>query len=309
MSKKINTPVLLICFNRPNLTRKVFEQIRIVKPSKLYVAVDGPRNNTEKVLVDDVKSIFKTIDWPCRIKKNFQKKNLGCKLGPIAAMKWFFKNEEMGIILEDDILASVSFFYYCDELLNKYKNTTEIGTISGNNFTDLSNTKYSYLFTKYSQTWGWATWRRVWEKYDLSLSDWPYKKKERWLKSILDNTLARLYWKIIFNAVYKGEIESAWDYQWTYMSWKNGLLTIIPRRNLATNIGIGVAGATHTKMKGKLFDFPKFEMEFPMKHPKEHKSNILLDAKIQKSYVLWKEILMNLFRKFCIIYRKSVGRK
>jgi len=301
MLKRFNTPILLICFNRPDLIKKVLAQIRMVKPISLYLAVDGARNDAEKRKVDEVKKMVGEIDWNCEVKTLFADKNFGCKYGPVRAMNWFFENEEMGIILEDDILVSKSFFYYCQELLNRYKNNQKIGTVSGNNFSEVSDADYSYMFSKYSQTWGWATWRRVWKKYDIKIKDWPKRKKSGWLNNVLPTKISVFYWKIIFDAVYKGEMESAWDYQWTYMSWVNKLLTIIPQRNLATNIGIGLAGATHTKLKGKLYEYPKYEIDIPLKHPQHIEINETLDEEIQKNnYVLWKEVFMNLFRKLRI---------
>lgn len=302
--KKIKSAVLLIAFNRPELTEKVLTQLREIKPSKLYIAIDGARNKQDQYQIEKVKQVIKTIDWGCELKTNFASKNYGCKYGPIRAIDWLFKNEDRGIILEDDILADKSFFFFADQLLEKYINEKKIGSISGNNFTNSPKTKKSYMFSKYSQTWGWATWRRVWDKYDLHLKDWPQKRDNKWLHSVLNNTSSRLYWKIIFNAVYKEEINSAWDYQWTYMSWKNNLLTIIPKKNLATNIGIGVTGATHTKVRGKLYDYPKYEVDFPLKHPNKIESNKKLDIEIQKSYVLWKELAMNIVRKFHIIKKQ-----
>jgi len=305
MQKRFDIPILLIGFNRPDFTKKVLAQIRLVKPLKLYFAVDGARNNLENKKVNEVKKIVGEVDWSCEVKTLFADKNFGSKYGPFRALDWFFKNEEMGIILEDDILVSKSFFYYCHELLNRYKNNPKIGTVSGNNFFGISDPDHDYMFSKYSQTWGWATWRRVWEKYDIEIKDWPKRKYSRWLNDVLSDIFPVFYWKIIFDAVYKGEIESAWDYQWTYMSWVNNFFTIIPRRNLTTNIGIGVTGATHTKMKGKLFNYPKYEIDIPLKHPQYLEISETLDKKIQKNnYVLWKEVAMNLFRKIRIIKKK-----
>ncbi len=305
MQKRFNTPILLIGFIRPDLIKRVFAQIRLVRPIKLYLAVDGARNETENSKVNEVRKIVKEIDWDCEVKTLFADKNHGSKLGPVKAMNWFFENEEMGIILEDDILVSKSFFYYCKELLNKYRNNPKIGSISGNNFSEVSDINYSYMFSKYSQTWGWATWRRVWKKYDIGIKDWPKRKKSGWLKSVLPTYSSLFYWKLIFDAVYKGEIKSAWDYQWTYMGWVNKLLTIIPKKNLATNIGIGLPGATHTKMKGKLYKYPKYNIDLPLKHPQHIELNKILDKEIQKNnYVLWKEVSMNLFRKFKILREK-----
>jgi hypothetical protein len=310
MKKHLKTPVLLIAYNRLELIKQVLSILQEVRPKRLYIALDGPKKGSVKDVLacQCVKGLIKNIDWQCDIRTLSQKKNVGSKYGPYKAMKWFFKHEDNGIILEDDILPDKSFFYYCEDLLEKYKDDKRVGSISGNNFTDIRAFPYSYFFSTYSQTWGWATWKRVWKQYDIELKKWPTYKKENLLSKIFDNRMSILYWNLIFDAVYRGEINTAWDYQWTCMNWVHKYLTIIPGRNLAVNIGIGVQGATHTRMKNKFSDFLTYEMKFPLIHPKTMTINTVFDEYIQKNnYVLWKELGMNFIRKFSMLQRKIVG--
>ena len=132
-SKK--TAVLFLVFNRPDTTIKVFEKIREAKPSRLYVAADGPREgySDEKKKVMKVRKIATNVDWPCEVKTLFRDKNLGCKKGVGTAIKWFFEHEEQGIILEDDCLPDPSFFRFCEELLEEYRHNTKIMLVSGQN--------------------------------------------------------------------------------------------------------------------------------------------------------------------------------
>lgn len=294
---------MLIAFNRPELTRRVFDRIRKAKPEKLYFAVDGPRidrlDDFEKC--DEVKKLIKQVDWQCEVMTMFSDKNLGCKFGPYFAMKWFFENVEDGIILEDDVLPDTSFFYFCEDLLNYYRSDIRVGTISGNNFQEDIEIKDSYCFSSYGQTWGWATWKRVWQKYDLDIKNWPKLKNEKWLKSILKKPLTRFYWKLIFNAVYSKKINSVWDYQWTFMSFLNNFLTAIPNVNLVANIGIGDVDATHTKHKNKFSLIKSKAITFPLKHPENIFKNELMDERIQKkNYVLWKEVGVRVAKRLSI---------
>jgi len=130
-------PILFLVFNRPELTLKVFNKIKEIKPKKLYVACDGPRNlKNEKKIVNQVREITNNIDWDCSLNKLFRDQNLGCKNAVSGALDWFFDNEEKGIILEDDCLPNEYFFYFCKELLLKYENDSKISMITGNNFQD-----------------------------------------------------------------------------------------------------------------------------------------------------------------------------
>ena len=120
--------VLLIIFNRPKLTARVFEQIRKSRPAKLFIAADGPRDDIvdEKQLCEESRAVIGMIDWPCEIETRFQENNLGCKMHVSSAITWFFNNVEEGIILEDDCLPVPSFFLFCTKLLDKYKHEESI---------------------------------------------------------------------------------------------------------------------------------------------------------------------------------------
>ena len=155
--------VLFIIFNRPETTQRVFDAIRLAKPTRLYIAADGPRENKtgEKELCEQARKIAQNVDWDCEVKTLFQKENLGCGKAVSHAISWFFENEDMGIILEDDCLPHQSFFKYCEELLEKYKNNDRIGIISGNNFQKKRKIgSFSYYFSDIVNIWGWATWAR-----------------------------------------------------------------------------------------------------------------------------------------------------
>jgi hypothetical protein len=270
------------------------DKIRKARPERLYFAVDGPRlgKDGDAKKCEEVKSLIEQIDWQCEVKTLFSNKNLGCKFGPYQAINWFFGDVQEGIILEDDVLPDMSFFYFCEELLFKYRDNNRIASISGNNFQFGRNkTDDSYYFSHFSHTCGWAAWRRVWQEYDLDIKNWPELKNKKWLKTIFKNPLDRFYWRLIFNAIYDGRIDSAWDYQWTFMVWTKKYLSILPNQNLISNIGFGSEDATHTKGKSKLAEIPVEPMQFPLKHPEIIKRNIGADEFTQKNnYVLWKEI-------------------
>lgn len=271
----MKTPILFLIFNRPETEEKVLESIRKIKPKKLYVAADGPRVTKEGEVercADARNLIDKIVDWDCEVKKLFRNENLGCKRAVSSAIDWFFENEEEGIILEDDCLPSMSFFKFACLMLEKYRDNEKINIISGDNFQNsLGNYKYSYYFSKYSHIWGWATWRRSWKNYDVRIKDWPQVKHIRNVK--FGDFIEDRYWRIIFEKVYRGEIDT-WDYQLAYLSFKNRLLNVMPSKNLVENIGIGVS-ATHTLVDQKVPK--KEELEFPLNYPRVLNANNVFD--------------------------------
>ena len=241
--KPLETAVLFLVFNRLDTTKQVFEAIRKAKPPRLYIAADGPRETKEgeKEKVEKVRQyVLENIDWNCEVKTLFRKKNLGCKIAVSSAITWFFENEEQGIILEDDCLPSQSFFWYCEELLNKYKDDMRIWHISGNNFHFgwQRDKDYSYYFGGiYGSIWGWATWRSRWKYYDVEMKDYNELKTKKYLENCYDGSIAVKHRIREFESIKNGL--DTWDFQWVYCRWKNNGLTIIPNINLVKNLGFG----------------------------------------------------------------------
>jgi hypothetical protein len=243
----LGTALLFMVFNRPDTTLRVFNAIRRARPTRLYVAVDGPRPDRagEVARVEIVRKIATAVDWPCDVKTLFRDQNLGCKRAVSGAITWFFEHEEEGIILEDDCLPNFDFFNFCENMLEYYRDDERVHVITGNNFQNgQQRGSGTYYFSKYNHCWGWATWRRSWRNYQGDLSFWPsWKQSDDWRSNCPDK-VERRYWEKIFNQVHAGGIDS-WAYPWTACVWKHGGLTVTPNVNLVANIGFGV-DATHT---------------------------------------------------------------
>lgn len=284
---KMRSAVLFLVFNRPDTTKKVFDTIRQSKPSRLYIAADGPRPDVpgERAKTSAVRRIVSNIDWPCEVSTRFNDENLGCKRAVSSAIDWFFEHEEEGIILEDDILPDPSFFPYCDALLEKYRDDKSVATISGCNFIDNHiDLDTSYFFSRYCHIWGWATWRRSWNLYDVNMRNWPDWSHDGGLKKISDGSPNFVnYWRAIFQNVYIGAVDT-WDFQWIFRCWKHDSVTILPTRTLVENIGFG-DGATHTT--GDIPEYLKNSdvqpVAFPLLHPAIVKSTPFIDRIIAKT--------------------------
>lgn len=283
----LNTPILFLIFNRLDTTRQVFSVVKEVKPKKIYIASDGPRSDRggEKEIVESVREyVLSNIDWECEVKTLFRDSNLGCKIAVSSAIDWFLKNEEQGIILEDDCLPDKSFFPYCEELLEKYKNDERVGIISGDNFNDKKIGEADYYFKRIPHIWGWATWRRVWDEYDVNMSDYQEFKKSNKIKEIWSKKKIQKYWIYIFDEVLKGKINT-WDYQLSFMCFNNNLLNICPNKNLIKNIGFG-DGSTNTILRNKDAEIGVDEsLMFPINHPNTISCSELNDNKVNKMYL------------------------
>jgi len=268
----LNTPVLLLTFNRPETTCSVFEAIRQARPSRLYVAADGPRfdREGERERCDRVREIGTAVDWRCELRTLFQATNLGCGVAVSAAIDWFFEHETEGIILEDDCLPDHSFFQFCEEMLDRYRNNSAVMMISGEYYYGKHHQPpRSYFFSRYIGTWGWATWARAWKCNDRSMRRWPELRNSDWLLRVGDgHSDFKEFWTEVFDTVYPGR-NDIWDYQWAYSCWLQEGVTILPSKNLVKNIGFGT-NATHTTADaGWMGRLPLEAMSFPLSHPAE----------------------------------------
>jgi hypothetical protein len=268
-----DTPILFLIFNRPDTTAKVFESIRTLKPKKLYVAADGVRDGRpdEAQRCTETRKIIRRVDWNCELKTLFRDKNLGCQTAVSQAITWFFENEEYGVILEDDCLPDPSFFPFCEELLIRYKNDNRIGQICGTcYFPHIVTDGLSYDFCSISHIWGWASWRRVWQNYDVKFSYWNdamNDKNKR--KSFFLNLYEKIYFtSFISDAIKKKYGMNSWAIPFYCMLRVQNQLSVYPAVNLVTNIGLNDPNATHTSSKKTLKSYvPSETMTFPLKHP------------------------------------------
>lgn len=269
MNEPLSTPVAFLIFNRPDTTARVFEAIRQARPSKLLVVADGPRANRsgEAEKCAETRRIIEGVDWPCEVVMNYSETNLGCKKRVSSGLDWVFSEVEEAIILEDDCLPHPTFFRYCQDLLEKYRDDERIFHIAGTHYrTTGERNANSYYFSRYTFIWGWASWRRAWSHYDVNMAHWPAIRDEGWLARFLEDEATTKSFTREFDRIYAGELDT-WDYQWGLACWINSGLSIRPHVNLISNIGF-TPDATHTKdTENSSANLPTEAMEFPLRHP------------------------------------------
>lgn len=280
MNYSCSVPVLMIFFNRPDSFKKVFEKVREARPKTLILAQDGPRNEIDLPGIEACRKVVENIDWECNVIRDYSEVNLGCGVRPKSAIDFALERFESVIILEDDCIPSRTFFPYCEELLEKYKNDDRIALISGlNHFETWDCGNYDYFFSRAAAIWGWATWKRAWNRfYDYSV------------KGINDDYRLKIYKQQVGNdyvaelriasltkanrAAQNGEKLSYWDTQWGFAEFTQNMVAIVPRVNQICNVGAGV-DSTHAKnvkttkyIKYKNYFFmPTHELDFPLNHP------------------------------------------
>ena len=263
----MNTPVAMFLFNRPELTARVFAEVRRARPSTLLLVADGPRSEQESIRCELARKAVERIDWDCRVLRNYSDVNLGCRGRMSGGIDWVFAQVDEAILLEDDCLPDPTFFRYCSELLRRYRADERVMLISGDNFQrGRRRTPHSYYFSRIPHIWGWATWRRAWRHFDVNLSRWPALRETDFLDHLIENPQFARTYRRIFDDTAAGRIDT-WDHQWAFACWQNNGLCALPETNLITNLGFG-PDATHTRNA----DSPDSEiattaMRFPINHP------------------------------------------
>jgi hypothetical protein len=261
------------------------EAIRAVRPTRLYVAADGPRDREgEAGLCEAARRVATAVDWPGEVRTLFRDQNLGCRAGVSSAIDWFFEHEPEGIILEDDCMPSASFFPYCADLLDRFRDDDRVMCITGDNFQkDMRGYRFSYYFSKYNHAWGWASWRRAWRNYDLDMALFPKFMRSGRLGQMSSTPGFSKSWEKRFKRAYRGEIDT-WDYQWQFACWAHGGLTCTPRTNLVSNIGFR-ADATHTKDPANASaNLAAGDLLFPLRHPEQVVVSEEFDAHVDAAH-------------------------
>lgn len=310
----MQSAVLLIIYKRESTTRRVFERIREVQPSRLYIAANAP-NPTK---IDDVEKCEKTrkcteqIDWPCEVKRWYRDEHLSAGISISSAITWFFNNEEQGIILEDDILPHPDFFKYCDEMLERYRKDERIQLITGRNsfFETTPAHECSYFFSKCLMIWGWASWRRVWQTYEFDLNKISQEEYLQKLKTY--NPKVRTYLTSIYKKMLNFKVDT-WDHQFFVNQVMYDRYSIIPFTNMVENLGMGSADSTHS-LEDAIRTNHKANSPYPLVHPRE----VIYDDDIDYQYaknegILNPNLLLKIFRKirsavnyFFVILKKDL---
>jgi hypothetical protein len=265
------SPVALFLYRRPDTSARVLDAVREAKPTHLFVVANAPREDVEgeAELCEATRALIDTVDWDCEIATDFASTHLPQTERIESGLDWVFEHCEEAIILEDDCVPDRTFFRFCDELLERYREQEQVMSISGNNFQfDSPASDDSYYLSRYPLTWGWATWRSAWRRNDPAMTAWPKLRDSGWLGEFFEASGDIAYWSHIFEITHRDR--DAWDRAWLFSCWLEGGLHAIPNVNLVSNIGFREDATHTTPVQGRLLaDLPTEPMGFPLRHPAE----------------------------------------
>jgi hypothetical protein len=265
----IQVPVVMTIFARPDTTRRVLDAVRVARPPRLLVVADAPRPDREDDAANcaAARAVIERVDWECEVQTNFADAHMGLKRRVESGLSWAFELVEEAIVLEDDCLPHPTFFGFCEELLDRFRDDPRVMAISGDNLqSERRAPAYSYAFSRYPQIWGWATWRRAWRHYDPGMSRWPALRRDRWLEELFDDPHAVAYWSHQFDLTHR--TQHTWDHGWLMACWLAHGLCATPSVNLVSNLGFRADG-THTsgQYRSPFSNIPVEAMAWPLRHP------------------------------------------
>jgi hypothetical protein len=307
--ERLETAVALTIFNNPEATQRVFDRIAAARPERLFLIADAPRptHPGEADLVDYAKRIATSVDWSCQVETNFATENMGPRRRIISGLDWVFSRVEAAIVLEHDCLPHESFFPFCFEVLERYRNHHQIGYITGfNPLADRFPFEYSYYFSRVAHLWGWATWRRSWQQYDEHLSQWPEVKKAGLLHLLFPSRGVVDYWSNVFDNMHSKNWLTTWDYQMVYTAWTRNWVNIVSGKNLIKYIGF-VPSALHTKTADPGLDLDSCQIDFPLSHPPAITTWPAQEMGVQNRFYA-RNIFRRLCRRLTMEYRLRYGR-
>jgi hypothetical protein len=264
---ELTTPTAIFVFNRPDKTREVLQAIAEVEPTEVLVVADGPRDDhpdDERACRETRRVVEERVDWDCDLRRNYSDENLGLRKRFATGLEWIFEEVPESIILEDDCVPDPSFFRFCQVMLEEFRDDERVMDVTGRNqLGRWKDGRQDYHFSNYGGVWGWATWRRAWEWYDPSMSLWEDEAIRERIRDVIANDDQYQYLEYIYEQVYRGEIET-WDYQWGFARHINSGLSVVPSRNLVSNIGFDESATNTTGSNAGLSGSPRYSMEFPL---------------------------------------------
>ena len=287
---KIDIAVLILFFNRPDSLRKVFAEVRKARPSRLFLYQDGPRGERDMKGIMECREVVADIDWECDVRQMYQERNFGCDPSEYISQKWAFSLADKCIVLEDDDVPSQSFFPFCKEMLDRYEHDERIVMVSGFNSEErIDGCPYDYLFTSYMSIWGWASWRRVVDRWegDYSFLDRDYDMGQ--LRALMRQR------KMNFDTLRacQSHRDTGREYYETIL-WANAMLgsglAIVPTRNLVNNLGASAESthytnslATMPRRLRRMFTMPRYELEWPLRHPRYVIENVEYKERVYRT--------------------------
>jgi len=262
-SNPLFAPIVLFVYNRPKHTLETLEALcknELADQSILYIFSDGFNENTnEKTIsaINEVRSVIREKQWCKEVIIKEAKRNKGLANSVIDGVSEVIGKHGKVIVLEDDLIPARYFLDFMNQALNRYEENPEIFQISGFSFPAQGiNPEHSCYFLPLTSTWGWATWKRVWDIIDFECKDYTILKKDKKLAYRFNLNGAYNYKKMFLQQMESQKV-SSWGIRFYWNAFKQNALVLFPDKSLIINNGWDNSG----RHKDSYNIFPTSEWE------------------------------------------------
>jgi hypothetical protein len=279
----LGTPVVLTIFNRPDLTELVFHAIAQARPRRLFVLADGPRSAEEAELCARTRAVIERVDWDCDVRLDVADVNLGCRRRCVSGFDWVFSQVDEAIILDDDCVPDPTFFPFCEQMLEHYRDDTRVMMITGSNYLgSWKADRQSYHFSYFGSPWGWASWSRAWKHYDGMMRAWGDEEMKARVRDVLADDECYALQARRFDRIYADpEDRQSWDLPWSFTRLVQSGLTVVPAVNLISNRGFRSDGTSLTWTHPNA-NLPTAPLSFPIRF----QASVAVDRAYDKRHIL-----------------------
>ena len=238
-------PIALFIYNRPDHVERTIAALlkcRELQDSPLHVFCDGAKNPEDNGRVSKTRSVAKEVT-PSHAQFHFSETNRGLAASIVKGVSLLCDEFGTAIVLEDDLVVGCEFLAYMNAALARYEMDERVMQVSGFMFSVESvaqDARCSLL--PVATSWGWATWKESWEKYDPLASGWEALKVDSSLRKNFNLRGTFDYFSMLKQQM-EGKSDS-WAIRWYWSIFRNGGLIVYPPSSMVQNIGFDGSG-TH----------------------------------------------------------------
>jgi hypothetical protein len=253
------SPIAIFCYKRKNNlieTINALSNATLADESILYIYSDGPKNETDGIIINDIREYLKQVKGFKEIKLIFSITNKGLAGSIIGGVSEILQMYDSVIVLEDDLLCTPNFLVYMNMALNTYASCDKVFSISGYSFnlkTTFKNSDDAYFLNR-GWSWGWATWKNRWCDIDWEVKDYEEFSKNPRIQREFNKGGSDL--TSMLKKQMDGRLDS-WAIRWFYHQFKVGGITLYPKKSKILNIGFN-AEATNTTGSSSRYE-PKID--------------------------------------------------